>query len=150
LFLFFRISSEEQFAFAEFEPNCKSHTIFYNTFYNNKENHMASEVKLVRLACNTTEDSTGADEAYLNYNGERVFGIRKINDGQTLEIGVVRRIDGSAVVSLFDEDSPDPDDFLGNITISEQELNRGLRSQNFNRDGARYTLFYRVRVADDD
>jgi hypothetical protein len=33
---------------------------------------MASEAKLVRLACNITEDSTGADEAYLNYNGERV------------------------------------------------------------------------------
>lgn len=111
---------------------------------------MASEVRLVRLACSVTEDSTGADEAYLNYNGERVFGIRKINDGQTLEIGVVRRINGSAVVSLFDEDSPDADDFLGSITISEQELNQGLRSQNFTRDGAFYTLFYRVRVAEDD
>ena len=103
-----------------------------------------SSVRLVRLECHNTEDSTGADEAYLNYNGNRVFGIKKINDGQSRNIGVVKSLSGTATVSLYDEDWPDGDDFLGSIIIRADERGTGLRSQNFTRDGAFYTLFYRV------
>jgi hypothetical protein len=110
---------------------------------------MAAEVRLVRLTCQRTEDTTGADEAKLTYNGETVFRTR-INDGQTRTIGIVRRVNGQARVNLFDEDSPDADDFLGSITISESELNQGSRSQDFFRDGANYTLFYRVSPLEDD
>jgi hypothetical protein len=110
---------------------------------------VGTEVRLVRLACLTTEDSTGADEAYLNYNGQRVWS-DSINDGESREIGVFRPISGQATVDLFDEDSPDPDDFLGRITISVSELNGGLRSQDFTGDDAHYTLFYRVVNVEDD
>jgi hypothetical protein len=111
---------------------------------------MAIETRLVRLACQQTEDSTGADEAYLTYNGERVFGPRSINDGQSLNLGIVRPLSGQAQVALFDEDSPDADDFLGSITVSTSELNQGLRNQGFTGDGANYTLFYRVNEVEDD
>jgi hypothetical protein len=105
--------------------------------------HMAIEVRLVRLACITTEDS-GADEAYLNYNGVRVAGPHDINDGETWDLGIVRPISGIATVDLFDEDSPDEDDFLGRVTITTSELNLGLRNQDMKEDDAHYTLFYRV------
>lgn len=62
-----------------------------------------------------------------------------------IEVGLVR------LSCVTTEDSPDPDDFLGRITISESELNQGLRSQDFRGDDAHYTLFYRVdQVAHDD
>jgi hypothetical protein len=115
-----------------------------------EEFDMAIETRLVRLACQQTEDSTGADEAYLTYNGERVFGPRSINDGQSVTLGIVRPLSGQAQVALFDEDSPDPDDFLGIINISASELNQGLRHQNFIGDDAHYTLFYRVNEVEDD
>jgi len=108
---------------------------------------MAIATHLVRLACQQTEDSTGADQAYLTYNGERVFGPRDINDGQSVRLNIVRPLDGEAKVALFDEDWPDADDFLGSITISAAELNQGLRNQDFTRDGANYTLFYSVNEA---
>lgn len=108
------------------------------------------EVKLVRLVCQQTEDSTGADEAYLNYNGHRVWGIVKINDGQARTLGIIRPLSGQATVSLFDEDSPDADDWLGDVVIRAGEVNQGLRFQKFTRDGANYTLYYRVNIAQDD
>lgn len=111
---------------------------------------MALEVRLVRLACHVTEDDIGADEPYLNYNGERVFGPRSLNDGQTATLGVVRRMTGPAAVDLFDEDSPDRDDPLGRVTIFPHEAGLGQRFQEFRGDGAHYTLFYRVSQAPDD
>jgi hypothetical protein len=53
-------------------------------------------------------------------------------------------------VALFDEDPLDADAVLGSVTISRSELGLGLRHQDLTRNGARYTLFYRVvRVGDD-
>lgn len=105
-----------------------------------------ARVRLDRLECEKTEDSTGADEAYLNFNNERVFGPVSINDGQTVNVGVTKAFARKARVELFDADSPDEDDSLGSIEI--RELSRGLRSEkftgDFTGDGARYTLFYEV------
>jgi hypothetical protein len=109
-----------------------------------------TEVRLVRLICQQTEDSTGADEPYLLYNGVSVFGPGVLNDGQSAELGLVRPLSGEARVDLFDEDWPDADDYLGGITISAWELNQGLRSQDFTQDGAHYTLLYRVTEAISD
>lgn len=101
-------------------------------------------VLLQRLECQETEDSTGADEAYLNYDDERVFGPVSINDGQAVTVGVFRTLAGRVRVELFDADSPDKDDPLGSIVISEREKGLGLRSRDFTGNGARYTLFYEV------
>ena len=110
---------------------------------------MAIETRLVRLACQGTEDSTGADQACLTYDGERVFGPSSIEDGETLNLGIVRPLSGEARVALFDEDPLDTDAVLGSVTISRSELGLGLRHQDLTRNGARYTLFYRVvRVGD--
>ena len=111
---------------------------------------MAIGTRLVRLACQGTEDSTGADGAYLTYDGERVFGPSRIEDGEILNLGVVRPLSGEARVALFDAEPLDADGFLGSVTISRSELGQGLRHQDLTGNGACYTLFYRVvRVGDD-
>lgn len=100
-------------------------------------------VRLQRLACLETEDSTGADEAYINYDGQRVWGPVKINDGQSREIGIVRRL-GQGRVDVFDEDSPDADDHLGTIDlIGPSEPREGSFSRDFGR-GCEYTLFWDI------
>ncbi|MFD6230528.1 hypothetical protein ACFWFZ_27240 [Streptomyces sp. NPDC060232] len=104
---------------------------------------MAAEVRFVRLECLETEDF-GNDEAYLHYNGNFLAGIQDISNGQKWQLDLVKPIDGSAVVSLFDEDDIDEDDHLGSILIEESELNQGLRFQSFAGDEANYILFYRV------
>ncbi|WP_113700149.1 hypothetical protein [Nonomuraea lactucae] len=110
---------------------------------------MTAEVKFVRLQCLETEDN-GADEVYLHYNGSHLAGIHDIETGGQWQLDLVKRIDGEALVSLFDEDDIDEDDHLGTIVISESELNQGLRSQTFNLDDANYVLFYRVRPFEED
>ncbi len=110
---------------------------------------MTAEVKFVRLQCLETEDN-GADELYLHYNGGHLAGIQDVETGGTWQLDLVKRLDGEAFVSLFDEDDIDEDDFLGEIVISESELNQGLRSQEFNLDDALYVLFYRVRPFEED
>lgn len=103
---------------------------------------MSATVLLTKLACQRTQDNS-EDEAYLNYNGERVWGPEDMNDGWGKDIGVQRPIFGKADVDLFDQDDFDADDHLGRITIREEERGQGDRSQEFTRD-ANYTLFYRV------
>ncbi|SPE58051.1 hypothetical protein SNS2_3691 [Streptomyces netropsis] len=102
-------------------------------------------VFLLTLSCQTTEDSTGADEAYLNFNGSRIFGPTSINDGESREIGVFRTFFGQATVDLFDEDSPDADDHLGGIIVRSSEAGLGQRVQAFTGDDAHYTILYEVR-----
>ena len=114
---------------------------------------MPNEVRFVRLQCLETEDN-GNDEIYMHYNGSHLYpqgaDTADIATGQTLPMDMNRRIDGEAIVSLFDEDDIDEDDHLGTIVISESELNQGLRSQTFNGDDANYILFYRVVEGFDD
>ena len=108
-----------------------------------------TEVRLVRLICHQTEDSAGADEAILTYNGQHVWN-GSINDGQAAEIGAVKPISSQAAVSLYDEDWPDADDYLGTVWIGEWERDQGLRFQDFTLDDAHYTLVYRVVAGYDD
>jgi hypothetical protein len=66
------------------------------------------------------------------------------NEGQGREVGTFRPVHGTAAVTLYEQDSLDPDDFLGRIEITEGEAGGGTRSQSFKREGAWYTLYYRV------
>ncbi|MEU5049356.1 hypothetical protein [Streptomyces sp. NPDC021096] len=108
---------------------------------------MAARANLFKLACQTTEDGTGADEAYLNFNGGRIWGPVDINDGQERRIDFARNFTGQCTVDLFDEDSPDADDWLGGIVITESERGLGTRVQAFTQDDAHYTIFYAVTEA---
>jgi hypothetical protein len=95
---------------------------------------------LDRLHCNTTEDNTGADDAYIKVNGKRVWGPYAINDGEGLDIGVSVGFDDQAAIELWDEDSPDSDDILGRHVVR-----LGASGQlKFNNDDSDYDLSYRT------
>ncbi|HEY9672153.1 MAG TPA: hypothetical protein V6D11_11955 [Waterburya sp.] len=106
------------------------------------------KLKLISLYCETTEDNTGADEAYLLVNGRQVGGVNSINDRQSRDLTYIEPIafTTSAEIRLYDQDTGvfDKDDFLGSLTATSAQAGRGEYRGRFNRDGADYTLTWEV------
>lgn len=104
-------------------------------------------LQLLSLHCTRTEDWTGADEAYIQVGANRVWG-GSINDGETELLAGTPAVafTGSTTVRLFDEDSPplDPDDQLGQLSVSAGLAGLGVRTHRFTGHGADYTLSYEV------
>lgn len=115
------------------------------------ENYMP-KLKLISLFCETTEDSTGPDEAYLTVNGRRVWGPESINDHETRGLDGVGEVEftTSAQIKLYDEDSGifgvDNDDDLGTIDAKSDMAGQGEKRERFTRDGANYTLTFEVKA----
>ena len=40
------------------------------------------------VTCHETSDGLGADDLFINFRGERVFGVQEIDSGQTINPGV--------------------------------------------------------------
>jgi hypothetical protein len=104
-------------------------------------------LQLVKLVCIQTEDSTGADEAYLRVAGTKVWS-GDINDNQTkyLESLTPRAFTNQVLIQLYDADTGvfDSDDFLGEHMVYAWEAGQEHTVQ-FTEDGAEYELTYRVR-----
>jgi len=106
-------------------------------------------LQLVSLKCIETEDWIGDDEPYLEIGGGWAWGSDSMNDGETADLRGVKAFnlyDRPVVdVTLYEFDSPDGDDWLGTVDVSvTQQAGRGLRSIEFKRDGAHYTLTYYI------
>jgi hypothetical protein len=101
---------------------------------------------LVSLDCRETEDWLGADEAYLRVNGVTKWGPQSMNDGDSLDINRSVNFTSTAKIRLYDADTGifDTDDFLGEVTASASQANRGEQFASFTRDGANYQLIYKV------
>lgn len=97
-----------------------------------------------QLKCIATED-WGADECLLEVilDGVPQPPLRRSqNDGQTWTVDTAYAFRDRAQVVLWDEDSPDPNDWLGTATIGGEAANDAVAS--FLRDGAHYELSYSV------
>lgn len=105
---------------------------------------MTNKLILTSLKCKETED-WGKDECRLDIIGD---GIRKarlkksMNDGDTWHLNRSYTFENSAAIRLWDEDSPDSDDFLGSVLLDGRVRNQA--TARFTRDGADYTLSYHV------
>jgi hypothetical protein len=107
------------------------------------------KVHIGALVCQQTEDSTGADEPYLLFNGDRIWGNGSLNDRQSAYVGKIGDSSGTAEIELFDADAGwfDDDDFLGRVTVTEEQIGQGLQIGRFTEDGASYRLYYTVTAA---
>jgi hypothetical protein len=112
---------------------------------NKKEGIDMAKLRLISLACNTTEDNLGADETYLLVNGVKVWGA-SMNNNDVVDLSGVDDLDfrSRARVELYDEDSPDDDDHLGIFYVRSGQAGRGEREYKFVEDEADYTLTYEV------
>lgn len=126
---------------------------FRNNFVTNRSHFGGIEfpkpvnrvLHLKQLVCHETEDFTGPDDCYLKI---RVDGFlrpqlgRRMNNGETWALDAQYKFEKGVRIELWDEDTPDDDDFLGEATINSQiQLSSTAR---FTEDGARYTLHYSV------
>jgi len=103
-------------------------------------------LRLISLSCERTEDSTGADEAYLKVNGRRVWA-SDMSDGDYEELDKEVRFAGSVSISLYDADGSswfDSDDYLGRAYANTNDVGSGELQHRYSRDGARYVLTYQV------
>ena len=105
-------------------------------------------LRLISLYCQTTEDNTGADEAYLVVNGRQVGGVNSINDRQARDLTYIDPISftTTAEIRLYDQDTGvfDKDDFLGSLTATKEQAGLGEQRGKFTQDGADYTLTWEV------
>lgn len=108
-----------------------------------------AKLRLIDLKCNETEDSTGADEAYLRVRGREIWK-SSMNDGDSEDLTHLdpddHRFTSTIKLELLDEDSGifDSDDHLGSVTIKATDAGKGERTHTFRGDGANYTLTYEV------
>ncbi len=103
-------------------------------------------VRLLSLVCNTTEDSTGPDEAYIRVKGTRVWGPNSMNDGDSADLSGVEAIPftDSARIELYDQDTGwlDDDDHLGTTYAYANQAGQGEKEHTFDGDDANYRLTY--------
>lgn len=103
-----------------------------------------NKLTVINLHCNTTEDNLGEDEARLHFyidGPEKDSFYADINDGQNRSVNREYIFSSNASISLYDEDSPDSDDFLGSININ---TTAGSFTGHFTGDDADYELTYKV------
>ncbi|MGW1715687.1 hypothetical protein [Streptomyces sp. NPDC002156] len=109
---------------------------------------MGHYVRFYQLRCIETQDN-GEDELWVDFRGQRVWGRGSINNGDTRPANnqVFAMVDSPAdVVSLWDQDSADPDDHLGDFHIETRFSGLGEQVAEFRRFGSHhYTLTYEVR-----
>lgn len=108
---------------------------------------LAAKLKLISLNCKDQEDDFGSDEPYLIIDGKTV-DCAPMKEGETRNLSTVGvfPFETNIVVNLWDEDSPDSDDHLGqNIikVVEGQDPEKELEVQ-FKKDDAEYYLRYKV------
>lgn len=105
---------------------------------------MTRKLTINSLKCNETEDFR-QDECRLEVNGDRTRRATlrtNMKEGNTWRLNRSYTFENTATVKLWDEDSPDADDFLGSIALDTRL--RPQATARFTRDGANYTLSYSV------
>lgn len=96
------------------------------------------------IQCHTTEDNSAHDELYVCLNGARVWGPTDIKNNQSIDPSIKSGFDGQINVQLWDEDSWDPDDKIGEFTVHAHEAGEGNKNVALHNSGASYTIWYRV------
>lgn len=103
------------------------------------------QVTLHTLRCRETEDWTGADSCRLEVFADgalQPYLKRNLNNNQTWDLNKPYKFNSKVEIKLWDEDSADPDDFLGSVQIGPNVVSQALGT--FKLDGANYELRYSV------
>jgi len=97
-------------------------------------------LKIQSLEC-IDQNETTQDEPYLNFNGTKIWS-GDMDQGDTVNLSHLGPFlfDGSADLSLFEEDNPgfplfDRNDHVGTVTIHDYDAPGGNFAIDFNLDG---------------
>lgn len=106
---------------------------------------MPQKIILHTLRCSKNEDYFGKDECLLEIfaDGQRKEQLRRdMDEGDSWPLNKTYYFNQEGLVKLWDEDSPDPNDFLGEVKVGTTALN--FATSRFTQSGADYTLTYSV------
>ncbi len=112
---------------------------------------LACRLQLIGLKCIVTEGNVTADAIYFKidhgtYSEEWPKSRMNMSVGDYMDLREVNSIavDGSVTFNMWDDDTFDPDDFLGNATLSCRDAGAGEKVTSFTLDGAHYKLYYKM------
>lgn len=120
-----------------------------NTSIDNATPSEYCTIQLVKLECIQPEGFVTLDAIYFKINGQEWpsqrlrMGLEYPYKERDLEGYADIDFSGSITIELWDDDTWDPDDFLGSHTISCVYDESGV--VRFTEDGANYKLYYRVK-----
>ena len=104
-----------------------------------------SQIKLVSLHCEKLQDSISEDEIRVRVNGSTVVGPIGVHKNQTIPLNAVRSFDGTAVVTMVEEDKNSHEDNLGTVVVTAKEAGQGNKTGVFDQARhAHYELTYNV------
>lgn len=101
-----------------------------------------STLKLIGLTCNNTQEAR--DEPYLVVNGQKVWGKKKMNDGQSRNLNVNVSIEQRAIIELWEYDKIGRNDRFGQLNVNVEDQRSGEMHHTFTHRHASYTLTYEV------
>ncbi len=99
-------------------------------------------LRLGTLHSKNQEDVFGKDEIAIYVEGTKLGKTIGIKQGQRKRINKTIQFTGNARIKLYEKDSPDPDDYLGQHKLKPGK-DKGILS--FKRRGVHYRLSYSVR-----
>ncbi|MGN9793043.1 hypothetical protein ACTMTU_18360 [Streptomyces sp. OZ13] len=94
--------------------------------------------------CLETTDGSGADDLYINIDGNRVFGVQQIDSDEDPDVNVSRNFATKTKVSLWEYDSVSADDLIGSFFAHSSQAGEGEHAQALTGDGSRYDVYYTV------
>ncbi len=101
----------------------------------------AAQLQLKKIRC-VKQDITGPDEPYIKVAGQKVWGPKDMQPNMTHDLSGVaaKTFTGQVALSLYDYDTPDPDDFLGENEISDSIAGQGVKKVSITEDEAEYEI----------
>ena len=104
-----------------------------------------SQIKLVSLHCDKLQDSISEDEIKVRVNGATVVGPIGVHKNATVPLSATRSFNGTAVVTMVEEDKNSQEDELGTVVVTDKEAGQGNKTRAFAQAAhARYELTYNV------
>ncbi|MFE5512388.1 hypothetical protein ACFQ9J_17600 [Streptomyces sp. NPDC056529] len=97
-----------------------------------------------QVHCLETTSGSGADDLYINIDGNRIFGVQQIDSDEGLDINVSRDFTTKAKVSLWEYDHVSGDDLIGSFYAHSSQVGDGQHAEALTGDGSRYDVFYTV------
>jgi hypothetical protein len=96
------------------------------------------------LACSETTDGAGADDVFINFRGERVWGVVEMDAGQTVHPGVQAHFFVRGRVDVWEYDSGSDNDLIGSFWVHSNQTGRGEMAVSLSGDDSDYTLVYEI------
>jgi hypothetical protein len=101
---------------------------------------VAATLILKEIHCIDTQ-GIGADDTYVTINGEKVWGVVEMSEGERQPIYLRHTFTQNAFIQIWEKDSG-PDDLIGGFQVTARQ--GGEKRRNISGDGSEYWIYYKI------